>query len=193
VHITDVPYAVDQEDLLEKLVFAEFVLGRLLPKASCQVLLNQVGKAKTFLTKLYQRILRRFQMASSDPIADMLTIIRNGGKAGFVKVDIPGSKIKLEMVRVLKEQGYIKDFKFLENETQGSIRVYIKYVSEGQPTIFGIERVSKPSCRVYYKSKQLKPVLNGLGISIVSTSKGLMTDKQAKEANVGGEILCNVW
>ncbi len=132
-------------------------------------------------------------MAVSDPIADMLTIIRNGGKAGFAKVDIPGSKVKLEMVRVLKEQGYIKDYKFLEDDKQGQLRVYLKYASEGIPTIFGIERVSKPSCRVYSKSKQIKPVLNGLGISIVSTSKGLMTDKQAKEANVGGEILCNVW
>lgn len=132
-------------------------------------------------------------MAISDPIADMLTIIRNGGKAGFAKVDIPGSKIKLELVRVLKEQGYIKDFKFLENETQGQIRVYLKYVKEGRPTIFGIKRVSKPSCRVYSKSQQIKPVLNGLGISVISTSRGLMTDKQAKEANVGGEILCNVW
>jgi len=132
-------------------------------------------------------------MASSDPIADMLTIIRNGGKAGFVKVDIPGSKIKLEMVRVLKEQGYIKDFKYLEQDVQGVLRVYLKYVSDEQPTIFGIKRVSKPSCRVYSKSKQIKPVLNGLGISIVSTSKGLMTDKQAREANLGGEILCNVW
>ena len=132
-------------------------------------------------------------MAISDPVADMLTIIRNGGKAGFAKVDIPGSKIKQEMVRVLKEQGYIRDYKFLENETQGLIRVYLKYVKDGRPTIFGIKRISKPSCRVYSKSQQIKPVLNGLGISIVSTSKGVMTDKQAKEANVGGEILCNVW
>jgi len=132
-------------------------------------------------------------MATSDPIADMLTIIRNGGKAGLSKVDIPGSKIKLEVVRVLKKQGYIKEYKFLENQTQGVIRVALKYVSEGKPTIFGIQRVSKPSCRVYAKSKNIKPVLNGLGISIISTSKGLMTDKQAKEAKVGGEILCNVW
>jgi small subunit ribosomal protein S8 len=132
-------------------------------------------------------------MATSDPIADMLTSIRNGGKAGFAKVDIPGSKIKLELVRVLKEQGYIKDYKYLENEVQGSIRIYLKYVSDGKPSIFGIERVSKPSRRVYSKSKQIKPVLNGLGISVVSTSRGLMTDKQAKEANIGGEILFNVW
>ncbi len=132
-------------------------------------------------------------MALSDPIADMLTVIRNGGKAGFVKVDIPGSKIKLEMMRVLKEQGYIKDYEFLENETQGIVRIYLKYISEMQPAFFGLTRVSKPSCRVYSNAKQIKSVLNGLGISIVSTSKGLMTDKQAKKANVGGEILCNVW
>ena len=132
-------------------------------------------------------------MAVSDPIADMLTIIRNGGKAEAAKVDIPASKIKLEMVRVLKDQGYIKDFKSLEDGVQGKIRVYLKYVSVGKPTIYGIERVSKPSCRVYRKAKQIESVLNGLGISIVSTSKGLMTDKQAKEANLGGEILCNVW
>ncbi len=132
-------------------------------------------------------------MAVSDPIADMLTIIRNGGKAGFAKVDIPGSKVKLEMVRVLKEQGYIKNYKFLEDGTQGKIRVYLKYMKEGKPTIFGIDRVSKPSCRVYSKAQEIKPVLNGLGIAIVSTSKGVMTDKQAREANVGGEVLCNVW
>lgn len=132
-------------------------------------------------------------MATSDPIADMLTSIRNGGKAGFAKVDIPGSKIKLELVRVLKEQGYIKDYKYLEDEVQGVLRIYLKYVTDGKPSIFGIERVSKPSRRVYSKSKQIKPVLNGLGISVVSTSRGVMTDKQAKEANIGGEILFNVW
>ncbi len=132
-------------------------------------------------------------MAMSDPVANMLTSIRNGGKAGFAKVDIPGSKLKLDMMRVLKEQGYIKDYKFLEDSKQGIIRVYLKYLPNDKPTIFGIERVSKPSCRVYKKAKQITPVLNGLGISIVSTSKGVMTDKQAIEANLGGEILCNVW
>jgi small subunit ribosomal protein S8 len=132
-------------------------------------------------------------MAVSDPIADMLTIIRNGGKAGFAKVDIPGSKVKLEMVRVLKEQGYIKNYKFLEDDKQGKIRVYLKYVKEAKPTIYGIERVSKPSCRVYSKAQEIKPVLNGLGVAVISTSKGVMTDKQAREANVGGEVLCNVW
>ncbi len=132
-------------------------------------------------------------MAMSDPVADMLTRIRNGGKAEFAKVDIPGSKLKLEVARVLKEQGYIKNYKFLEDDKQGLLRVYLKYVSEGRPAIYGLERVSKPGRRVYNKSKEIKPVLNGLGISIISTSKGLMTDKQAKKSNVGGEVLCNIW
>ncbi len=132
-------------------------------------------------------------MAMSDPIADMLTRIRNGGKAEFAQVDIPGSKIKIELARVLKEQGYVKDYKFLDDNLQGMLRVYLKYMPDRRHSIFGIERVSKPSCRVYKKAKMIKPVLNGLGISIVSTSKGLVTDKQAREANMGGEILCNVW
>ena len=132
-------------------------------------------------------------MAMSDPIADMLTRIRNGGKAEFAKVDIPGSKLKVEMARVLKEQGYIKNYKFLEDSKQGILRVYLKYVGNKKPVIYGLERVSKPSRRVYKKSKDIKPILNGLGISILSTSKGLMTDKQARNENVGGEVLCNIW
>lgn len=132
-------------------------------------------------------------MAMSDPIADMLTRIRNGGKAEFAKVDIPGSKLKIELARVLKEQGYIKNFKFLEDNKQGVLRIYLKYVADRKFAIYGLERVSKPSRRVYKKSKEIKPVLNGLGISILSTSKGLMTDKQARNANVGGEVLCNIW
>lgn len=132
-------------------------------------------------------------MAMSDPIADMLTRIRNGGKAGFDKVDIPGSKLKFELVRVLKEQGYVRDFNYFEEKHKKIIRVYLKYVSEGVPTIFGIKRISKPSRRVYSKAKQIKSVLNGLGVSVISTSKGIMTDKQAREANIGGEILFNIW
>ncbi len=132
-------------------------------------------------------------MSMSDPIADMLTRIRNGGKAEFEKVDIPGSKLKVELARVLKEQGYIKNYKFLKDDKQGVLRIYLKYVGEKQPAIYGLERVSKPSRRVYKKAKEIKSVLNGLGISIISTSKGLMTDKEAKKANMGGEVLCNVW
>ncbi len=132
-------------------------------------------------------------MAMSDPIADMLTRIRNGGKAEFAKVDIPGSKLKVEVARVLKDQGYIKNYKFLDDNKQGVLRVYLKYTQERRHVIYGLERVSKPSRRVYKKSKEIKPVLNGLGISILSTSKGLMTDKQARNENVGGEVLCNIW
>ncbi|MEA2061499.1 MAG: 30S ribosomal protein S8 [Thermodesulfobacteriota bacterium] len=132
-------------------------------------------------------------MAMSDPIADMLTRIRNSGKAEFAKVDIPGSKLKIEIARVLKEQGFIKNYKFVKDDKQGVIRVYLKYAGEKKPAIYGLKRISKPGRRVYSKAKEIKPVLNGLGISIVSTSKGLMSDKQAKEMNLGGEVLCNIW
>lgn len=131
-------------------------------------------------------------MTMSDPIADMLTRIRNAGKAKFPKVDIPGSKLKVELAKVLKQQGYITDYKFVEDGKQGMLRLYLKYSGQ-ESAIFGLERVSKPSRRVYSKSKDIKPVLNGLGIAIVSTSKGIMTDKQARKENLGGEILCNVW
>ncbi|TWI71636.1 SSU ribosomal protein S8P [Desulfobotulus alkaliphilus] len=128
-----------------------------------------------------------------DPIADMLTRIRNGGKAKFASVDMPSSKIKLELARVLKEQGYVKNFKKVDDGKQGILRVYLKYTDGQKHVIYGIDRVSKPSCRTYAKTGEIKPVLNGLGIAILSTSKGILTDKQAKTENVGGEVLCNVW
>lgn len=132
-------------------------------------------------------------MSMSDPIADMLTRIRNAGRAKLKSVDIPGSKIKTSIANVLKEQGYIKNFKFMQDEKQGILRVYLKYSEKNIHAIYGIERISKPSLRNYVSSKDIEPVLNGLGISVLSTSKGIMTDKQAKAVNVGGEILCNVW
>jgi small subunit ribosomal protein S8 len=132
-------------------------------------------------------------MAMSDPIADMLTRIRNAGKAKFASADIPGSKVKVELAKVLLEQGYIKNYKFVDDGKQGVLRVYLKYDQAKVHAIFGLERVSKPSRRVYTKSKDIKPVLNGMGISIVSTSKGIMTDKRARNENLGGEIICNVW
>lgn len=132
-------------------------------------------------------------MAMTDPIADMLTRIRNAGKAKFSSVDIPGSKLKRAIAEVMLEQGYIKDFKFVEDDKQGVLRIYLKYDEHDKHAVYGIERVSKPSRRVYAKSKDLKPVLNGLGIAILSTSRGIMTDKQAQQANVGGEILCKIW
>jgi small subunit ribosomal protein S8 len=132
-------------------------------------------------------------MSMSDPIADMLTRIRNAGRAKLKSADIPGSKIKTDVIKVLKDHGYIKNYKFIKDDKQGVVRVYLKYDEKNTHAIFGIQRVSKPSIRNYVKCKDIRPVLNGLGIAILSTSKGIMTDKQAKKENVGGEILCNVW
>ncbi|HSO60867.1 MAG TPA: 30S ribosomal protein S8 [Desulfobacterales bacterium] len=131
-------------------------------------------------------------MAITDPVADMLTRIRNGAKAKFSSVDVPGSKLKVEVARILKDEGFVKNYKFLKDGKQGVLRIYLKY-GQGQASAFHhIKRMSKPGRRSYSKSKDLKPVLSGMGISILSTSKGLMTDKQARKENIGGEILCIV-
>ena len=132
-------------------------------------------------------------MAQSDPIADMLTRIRNAVKAKFNSVDVPGSKLKIEMAKTLKDEGFIRNYKFLKDGKQGILRIYLKYGSGNTNVIYGLERISKPSRRVYVRSKDIKPVFNGMGISILSTSKGIMTDKNARKENVGGEILCNIW
>jgi small subunit ribosomal protein S8 len=132
-------------------------------------------------------------MAISDPIADMMTRIRNAGKAKFTSVDIPGSKLKIELAKVLKNEGYIRNYKFVKDDKQGILRVYLKYSHGNTNAIYGLQRVSKPSRRIYTKGKDIKPVLNGLGISILSTSKGILTDRQARSENVGGEILCKIW
>lgn len=132
-------------------------------------------------------------MAMSDPIADMLTRIRNAGKAKFSKVDIPGSKLKVELAKVMLKEGFIKNYKFVEDNKQGILRIYLKYGTDKRPVIYGLERVSKPSRRVYVKSKDIKPVLNGMGIAVLSTSKGVVTDKDARKDNLGGEILCKIW
>ena len=132
-------------------------------------------------------------MTISDPIADMLTRIRNAAKAKFKSVDIPGSRVKTDLAKVLVEEGFIRNYKFIKDDKQGILRVYLKY-GEGQAnTIAGIERVSKPSRRVYVKATDIKPVLNGLGVAILSTSKGIMSDKNARKNNMGGELICNVW
>ena len=132
-------------------------------------------------------------MSISDPIADMLTRVRNAVKAKFTKVDIPGSKIKIEIANVLKNEGFIQNFKFINDNQQGVLRLYLKYGEGRSDVILGIKRISKPSRRVYVKAKDVTSVLNGMGISILSTSAGLMTDKRARKENIGGEILCNVW
>ena len=132
-------------------------------------------------------------MTMSDPTADMLTRIRNAQKAKFNRVDIPGSQLKTELARVLKEEGYIRNYKFIKDKKQGILRLYLKYGEDKSPVILKLERVSKPSRRVYVKSKDVKPVYSGMGTAILSTSKGIMTDKQARKENVGGEVLCTIW
>lgn len=132
-------------------------------------------------------------MVMSDPIADMLTRIRNAGKAKFNSVDIPGSKIKIELAKVLKAEGYIRNYKFIKDDKQGILRIYLKYGAQQIPVIYQLERVSKPSRRVYVGSKDVPSVYNGTGIAILSTSKGIMTNRQARKDNVGGEVLCTIW
>jgi small subunit ribosomal protein S8 len=132
-------------------------------------------------------------MTMSDPIADMLTRIRNAAKAKFNSVDIPGSNMKVEMAKILKEEGFIRNYKFIKDSKQGILRIYLKYGPGQKSVIYGLERVSKPSRRVYKKGKDLKPVMNGMGTAILSTSKGMMTDKKARAANIGGEVICSIW
>ena len=132
-------------------------------------------------------------MAISDPIADMLTRIRNAAKARFNSVDIPGSTLKTEVAKILKNEGFIRNYKFLKDGKQGILRVYLKYGEDQSNVIYGLKRISKPSRRVYVRCKEIKPVYNGMGIAILSTSKGVMSDKRARQEKVGGEILCHVW
>ena len=132
-------------------------------------------------------------MSMSDPLADMLTRIRNAGNAKHKSVDIPGSRIKTDLAGVLKQEGFIRNFKFIKDNKQGILRVYLKYDQNDRHVVYGVQRVSKPSRRVYVKSKDVKPVLNGLGISVLSTSVGLITDRQARKENIGGEVLCAIW
>ena len=132
-------------------------------------------------------------MSMSDPIADMLTRIRNGLQAGKVSVDIPNSTVKAAICRVLKEQGYINDFQVVEKPAPGIIRVTLRYLSDRKPVLQGVKRVSKPSLRVYVRHNEIKQVRSGLGVSIVSTSKGVMTGKHAQLEKLGGEVLCEVW
>lgn len=132
-------------------------------------------------------------MSMSDPIADMLTRIRNAAKAKLNSADIPGSKLKTEVARVLKNEGFVRNYKFIEDNKQGILRIYLKYGDDNSSAMLGLKRISKPSRRVYVRSDDVKPVLNGMGIAVLSTSSGVMTDKQARKKSVGGEVLCHVW
>ena len=128
----------------------------------------------------------------TDTIADMLTRIRNANAMRYNEVSVPASKLKIELARILKEEGFIKNYKVVKEDAQGSIVITLKYVNK-ERVITGLKRISKPGLRVYAKSNEIPKVLNGLGIAIISTSKGIMTDKEARKQNLGGEVLAYIW
>jgi small subunit ribosomal protein S8 len=132
-------------------------------------------------------------MSMTDPVADMLTRIRNGIMASYDEVEVPSSKMKVSIAKILKFEGYIRNYKVIEGKTQARLMIHLKYGENKSPIIKGLERVSKPSCRVYTRCNKIPKVLNGLGINIVSTSKGVVTDREARKMGVGGEIICSVW
>ncbi len=132
-------------------------------------------------------------MSMTDPIADMLTRIRNGIQARHERVDIPGSKLKLEIARILKLEGFISNFKLSDDAPSTMLRIYLKYADDGEPVIHGIERVSRPGRRVYRGKKEIPKVLGGLGLAIVSTPNGVLSGAEASRQGVGGEVLCQVW
>ena len=132
-------------------------------------------------------------MSMSDPLADMLTRIRNAVMVKFESVEMPKSNVKVDVAKVLKEEGYIQGYRVSDSSTQGTLTLDLKYGPQRESVITGIKRISKPGLRRYSKAKDIPVVLNGLGISIISTSKGIITDKTARAMNTGGEILCEVW
>ena len=132
-------------------------------------------------------------MVTTDPIADMLTRIRNASQANFKTVDIPASNMKRDIAEILFNEGYIKAYEEIKNDNQGIIRVSLKYTEKGKKVISGLRRISKPGLRIYASKEELPKVLNGLGIALISTSKGIMTDRKARELGVGGEVLAYIW
>lgn len=132
-------------------------------------------------------------MTMTDPIADMLTRIRNAIMASYDTVEVPSSKMKINIVKVLKFEGYIRNYKIVKESKQDIVVIYLKYNEDKSPVIEGLNKISKPSCRIYSRCKKIPKVLNGLGINIISTSKGVMTDREARKMGLGGEIICSVW
>lgn len=132
-------------------------------------------------------------MTMTDPIADMLTRIRNANTVKHETVDVPASNIKKEIARILLEEGFVKGYDVIEDGKQGIIRLQLKYGIEGERVISGLKRISKPGMRVYSSKDEIPKVLNGLGVAIMSTSKGILTDREARKENIGGEVICYVW
>lgn len=132
-------------------------------------------------------------MSVSDPIADMLTVIRNGCRAKHKRVEVPASRLKSEILKVLLKEKFISNYKYIEDGKQGKLRIYLKYTPDEKSVISGIERVSTPGLRRYVNAKNVPRVQGGLGIAIISTSRGVMTDKEARKLGVGGEVICKIW
>lgn len=132
-------------------------------------------------------------MTMTDPIADFLTRIRNANTAYHDKVDIPGSRMKRTLAQILKDEGYIQDFQWIQDDKQGMLRLFLKYGPHKERVITGLRRISRPGLRLYAKKEDIPRVLGGLGISVLSTSQGLMSDRQARKEGVGGEVVCYVW
>lgn len=132
-------------------------------------------------------------MTMTDPISDMLTRIRNASIASYDTVEIPSSKMKIEIVKILKYEGYIKNYKLVEDTKQSIIVIYLKYNQDKSSAIKGLKRISKPSRRIYARSREVPKTLNNLGITVVSTSRGVMTDREARKAGIGGEVVFSVW
>lgn len=132
-------------------------------------------------------------MSMTDPIADLLTRIRNGIQAHHERVELPSSKLKVEIAKILKSEGFISNYKVVDGEIQSTLRIYLKYSEDGEPVIHGIERVSRPGRRVYRNKQEIPRVLGGLGLAIVSTSRGVLSGSDAARTGVGGEVLCQVW
>jgi small subunit ribosomal protein S8 len=132
-------------------------------------------------------------MSMTDPIADMLTRIRNGIEARHDRVEVPSSNLKVEIARILKSEGFISNYKLIEQKVQSVLRIYLKYADDGEPVIHGIERVSRPGRRVYRDKGAIPRPLGGLGLAIVSTSRGVLSGSEAARSGIGGEVLCQVW
>ena len=132
-------------------------------------------------------------MVVTDTIADMLTRIRNANQMRYQEVSVPASNLKCELAKILKDEGFIEDYKVVKEDVQGTILLTLKYGQNKERVITGLKRISKPGLRVYAKSTEIPKVLNGLGIAIISTSRGVMTDKEARKQNLGGEVLCYIW
>ena len=132
-------------------------------------------------------------MSMTDPVSDLLTRIRNATSVRHDRMDVPASKMKLEIAKILKQEGYIRTFKMIEEGPQGTIRIYLKYADDGEPVMHGLRRVSRPGRRVYRGAGELGKVRNGLGVAVISTNRGVVTDEHARGLQVGGEVLCEIW